>query len=399
MAKRAIIVGGSLAGLFTGLLLRRIGWDVTIHERSGAELGSRGAGIVTHDSLHEILGLAVGYREHIGVGLTGRTVLDVNGETVCENQNEQIVASWDQLWKRLRKAADGIYRHESVLQSFSQNAAGAEVVFADGSREKCTLLVAADGIQSTIRRTLMPDIESRYAGYIAWRGLVNKADLSQRTITQLFNRFGFCLPPSEQMLGYPVDGGMDEQIRYNYVWYRPAHADDDLPCLLKGRDGKQYDGGIPPGQIHPDVILEMRDAATRLLAPAFAEVVHKTRQPLLQPIIDLEVPTMRVGRTIMLGDSAFVARPHVGMGVTKAADDARALTGCLQNDSDIDAALEAFSNERVAVGQRIIRRARHLGAYMQAQLLSDEERQRAEVHRNPQAVMVETATTTGMESW
>jgi 2-polyprenyl-6-methoxyphenol hydroxylase-like FAD-dependent oxidoreductase len=399
MTRRAIIIGGSLGGLFTGLLLRRIGWDVTIHERSGEELGSRGAGIVTHDSLHDILSLAVGYRDNVGVGLTGRTVLDASGHIICENQREQIVASWDQLWKRLHKAAKPIYRHNSMLQSFDQSNKDVSVDFANGQHERCDLLIAADGIQSTIRRKLLPEIKPLYAGYIAWRGLVNQSELSPQTVKQLFKRFGFCLPPSEQMLGYPVDGGAEGELRYNYVWYRPAHEALDLPRLLTGHDGKVHIGGIPPDQIHPDVLRDMRDAATRLLAPAFTEVVHKTRQPLLQPIVDLEIPNMRLGRIVMLGDAAFVARPHVGMGVTKAAEDALALATCLQEDNDIDAALDRFSKERVAIGQRIIRRARHLGAYMQAQLLSEEEREKANAHRSPQAVMKETATTLGMETW
>jgi 2-polyprenyl-6-methoxyphenol hydroxylase-like FAD-dependent oxidoreductase len=399
MTRRAIIIGGSLAGLFAGLLLRRTGWDVTIHERNGVDLGARGAGIVTHDSLHDILALAVGRRDDFGVKLTGRTVIDVDGSVVCENQNEHIVASWDQLWKRLRVAADDIYAHDSALQSFRQHAAFVEVTFANGVFERCDLLVAADGIQSTIRRSLMSKISPRYAGYIAWRGLVDKSDLSPATVMQLFNRFGFCLPPSEQMLGYPVEGGAGGQLRYNYVWYRPAHPEGDLPRLLAGKDGTQYSGGIPPDQIRAEVIAEMQDSATRLLAPAFAEVVHKTRQPLLQPIVDLEMPSLHFDRVVLLGDAAFVARPHVGMGVTKAAEDALALATCLQTGPSLEDGLRAFSSERVAASQRIIRRARHLGAYMQAQRLSEEERHHANAHRSPLAVMNETATTAGMADW
>ena len=56
--KRAIVIGGSIGGLFAGLFLRKVGWDVSIHERAGEELGSRGAGIATHDELHEALALA-----------------------------------------------------------------------------------------------------------------------------------------------------------------------------------------------------------------------------------------------------------------------------------------------------------------------------------------------------
>jgi 2-polyprenyl-6-methoxyphenol hydroxylase-like FAD-dependent oxidoreductase len=94
-----------------------------------------------------------------------------------------------------------------------------------------------------------------------------------------------------------------------------------------------------------------------------------------------------------------VARPHVGMGVTKAAEDAEALVTCLESCRDIDEALDQFSNERVEAGQRIIRRARHLGAYMQSQILSDDERHQADAHRSPLAVMNETASTLGMSDW
>jgi 2-polyprenyl-6-methoxyphenol hydroxylase-like FAD-dependent oxidoreductase len=45
-SRRALIIGGSLGGLFAGNLLRRIGWDVEIFERSAKDLDSRGGGIV-----------------------------------------------------------------------------------------------------------------------------------------------------------------------------------------------------------------------------------------------------------------------------------------------------------------------------------------------------------------
>ena len=67
--------------------------------------------------------------------------------------------------------------------------------------------------------------------------------------------------------------------------------------------------------------------------------MKKTRQPLLQAIVDLETPAMVVGRVALVGDAAFVARPHVGMGTTKAAGDARALADHLVRHDDIDAAL------------------------------------------------------------
>ena len=85
------------------------------------------------------------------------------------------------------------------------------------------------------------------------------------------------------------------------------------------------------------------------------------------------------------------------MGVTKAAVDAAALSSALQaNPNDVPTALATFERERLPHGAAVIRRARHLGAYMQAQLLTDEERALAERHRSPQAVMEETAVSTGL---
>jgi 2-polyprenyl-6-methoxyphenol hydroxylase-like FAD-dependent oxidoreductase len=70
-------------------------------------------------------------------------------------------------------------------------------------------------------------------------------------------------------------------------------------------------------------------------------------------------PTVRDGRVALSGDAACVARPHVGMGVTKAAEDALALA------RHADGPLAAYSNERVPASLRAHLRARQLGDWMQ----------------------------------
>jgi len=119
----------------------------------------------------------------------------------------------------------------------------------------------------------------------------------------------------------------------------------------------------------------------------------------LQAIVDLETPAMIVGRVALVGDAAFVARPHVGMGTTKAAGDARALADHLARHDNIDAALAAYGAGRLAYGQRVVRRGRHLGAYMQAQIASVEEQRQAQHFRQPEVVMTETASMHGLENW
>ena len=110
----------------------------------------------------------------------------------------------------------------------------------------------------------------------------------------------------------------------------------------------------------------------------------------MQPIYDLESPHMAFGRVAILGDAAFVARPHVAAGVSKAADDAAALAQALQVEADVPAALKRYEAARLRENYRIIERARHLGAYLQA-TQTQEERTRAGIHSTDAAVIAETA--------
>jgi 2-polyprenyl-6-methoxyphenol hydroxylase-like FAD-dependent oxidoreductase len=230
---------------------------------------------------------------------------------------------------------------------------------------------------------------------VAWRGLVAEGSLSERAHQDIFADFAFCLPPGEQMLGYPVAGPGNDlrpgHRSYNWVWYRPAGEESDLPRLLTDGDGRTHSLSIPPPLIAPAVIAEMRAHAEEVLAPQFREVVRLTEQPFLQPIYDLEATQMAFGRVALVGDAAFVARPHVGAGVAKAAQDAFALVRALDGGDEIEVALRRFEAERLVIGRRIIQRARHLGAYLQTRFRTDEERLLAERHRSPEAVMAETA--------
>lgn len=404
-ARRAVVVGGSMGGLFTALLLRRAGWQVDVHERIGSELSGRGAGIVTHGELFDVLRRAGIDAEPaaLGVAVPGRRVFDREGGIAGEVRLDQVLTSWGRLYALLRGALpEEGYHHGKSLERVEEGRDGVVAHFSDGTSAEADLLVGADGLFSTVRKQFLPDVAPQYVGYVAWRGLVDEAELSEETRRTLCDWFAFSLPSGEQMLGYPV-AGADEAVapgrrRFNFVWYRPAATGGELRELLTDTEGVEHELSIPPNRIRSAVMERMRADAERLLAPQFAEVVRRTQQPFIQAILDLETPRMALGgRVAILGDAAFVARPHVGMGVTKAAADAAALVRALEaNGDDVPVALAAFEQERLPYGAAVIRRARHLGAYMQAQLLTDEERAMAERHRSPEAVMAETAVATGI---
>src|SRR5216684_648490 len=162
---------------------------------------------------------------------------------------------------------------------------------------------------------------------------------------------------------------------------------------MRTASGTTHTISIPPPLIRREAIAQMHAAAERLLAPQFREVVRMIDEPILQPIYDLETPRMAFGRVAIIGDAAFVARPHVAAGVAKAADDAAALAAALaaqEESKEVAPALRRFEAARLPIGRRIIARARHLGAYLQATQTA-EERRRSQRHSIPEAVLAETA--------
>jgi 2-polyprenyl-6-methoxyphenol hydroxylase-like FAD-dependent oxidoreductase len=393
--RRALVIGGSMSGLLAGLLLRRHGWDVDVFERVEKELSGRGAGIVAQPELRETLrSIGLDVRD-LGVEVTTRQLLDAVGRREAVLTCPQILTAWERVYRILRDAFSPKHYHRGKgLKAFSQTSHGVTAHFTDGRAVDGDLLIGADGLRSSVRQQCLPDLHPLYAGYVAWRALIAEQDIPRATHDQLFAYMTFCLPPGEQCLGYPVAGPENdlraEHRRYNLVWYRPADEATELQQLLTDESGVTHAISIPPPLIKRAAADAMRAAAERLIAPQLREIVRLIVEPILQPIYDLATPNMAFGRVAILGDAAFVARPHVAAGVSKAADDAVALASALAATDDVTAALRAFEAARLPIGHRIIERARHLGAYLQAEQTA-EERARSERHSIPQAVLAETA--------
>jgi len=394
--RRALIVGGSMSGLLTALLLQRNGWRVDIFERVEGELSGRGAGIVAQPELIarlQTLGLDT---RGLGVAIARRQILSAQGRVTNELDCVQVATAWERVYRQLRDAFPGDHYHRGKsLKSFAQNADGVTANFADGGTLIADLLVGADGIRSTVRQRLAPEVVPLYAGYVAWRSLIAEDAIQPDTHRAIFEIMSFGLPPGEQFLSYPV-AGPDNDVRpghrrSNVIWYRPADEAHKLKWLLTDAQGRTHDISIPPPLIRAEAVAEMKAAAERLLAPPFRDLVRLMNEPLLQPIYDLASPGMACGRVALVGDAAFVARPHVGAGVSKAADDAAALVHALGAHDSIEAGLKAYEAARLPANGRIIEWARHLGAYLQAtQTL--EEKASAGRHATDAAVIRETAT-------
>jgi 2-polyprenyl-6-methoxyphenol hydroxylase-like FAD-dependent oxidoreductase len=369
MAKRAIVIGGSISGLFAACLLRRKGWQADVYERSDVELKGRGAGIVSHQELLDILIESGAGIADLGVHVDDRVLFDRPGQVIGRHHFPQIVTSWDRLQNLGRQVQpkDGYHLNHNFI-GFEQDESGVTAYFDGGRSVKGDILVGADGFRSAVRNLLAPEIQPIYAGYVIWRAVIDEADLDPETHAAVFDKFAFFLAPGHEVVGYPIAGAGNDlrpgKRRYNFVWYRTISL-PRLDDMLTDASGKTHVISIPPPLVRDEIVREMRAAAESFMAEPLLKVLRAIKHAFFTPIYDLASPAMSFGRAVLIGDAAFVARPHVGMGVTKGAADARALADALgHGGDDIDAGLRAFNRLRKPIGDRVVARGRELGAFL-----------------------------------
>jgi len=382
MARRALVIGGSLGGL-AAHLLHRAGWHAVVFERNEEALTGRGVGLGTHPQLIATLRRAgIAFDATMGITVAKVVCLDRNGKSMVEQPTARTMSAWSRLYRALRDALPAQdYRLGKKLRRIEQDAASVTAIFEDGTSERGDLLVGADGIRSTVRAQFLPQAQPVYAGYVAWRAVLDEARAPREAHRDIFELYTFCLPEGEQLLGYPVPGRDGDTVpgrrRYNIVWYRPVDS-SALDEIYTDTSGQLHSGGIAPSLIRNEVIARVKADAEALLAPQLAEIFLRS-EPFFQPIFDFESPALAFGRVALTGDAAFVVGPHVGAGATKAAIDARA-------GEDVAAGLVRFESVQLPFGRDMVALSRQQGAYLSAQLKPVAQRQGGELRRDVEAL-------------
>jgi 2-polyprenyl-6-methoxyphenol hydroxylase-like FAD-dependent oxidoreductase len=367
--RKAVIAGGSVGGLLIGNMLLRQGWAVEIFERATSGLESRGAGIAGHAELTAILKtLGVSNDRPPGIDVSGRIAFDRHGNQLASFDYPQYLTSWSSVFNLLLGAfPQGSYHLGVELLDISDTADGAVATLSSGERVAADLIVGADGLRSRVRGVMAPDIVPSYGGYVAWRGIMDETGLSAEFMASTFDRFSFCFPPGGQFIGYPLlgqDGSTNRgKRRYNFLWYTHTPA-DELEGLMTDESGERHES-IPPPLIRKANIEVLRQAGARDLPAQFAEVVLRADRHLLQPIYDVESRHIAFGHVALIGDAAFVARPHVGIGVLKAAQDAASLARNLVEHAEVPEALQGYQRERLQPNIDAVEFGRYLGNFIE----------------------------------
>jgi len=357
-----------MAGLCAGLVLRDLGYAVEIFEKSPREMQERGAGLVVQD---EVLKFVEEYcratADELGVRSRARQLLARDGSTIWTEASSQLMTSWDSLYRHLKRAfPQEHYHYGTRLAAIRQETDRVCADLDDGREQPCDLLVCADGANSTARRLLLPEIAARYAGYVAWRGMVGERDLADWAGEIFGEKFTFFHTRHTQMLSYFVPGPAGETApgkrRINWVWYWNVPEGQELRETLTDRSGLIHDYSVPQGSVEPRLWQRQREVAARVLPDVFQHLFAITADPFIQPIYDLAVPKMAFRRVCLVGDAAFVPRPHPAASTYKAVTNAVELARSLRaHGRDVAAALRDWEPMQMELGETLLRLGQEQG--------------------------------------
>jgi 2,6-dihydroxypyridine 3-monooxygenase len=361
------VVGGSLGGLITACFLADAGHHVIVYERSPHELEERGAGIGFLPETYRYL------VEHADIQLDTVAVatnhirhLARDGSVTHDRAHRYLLSSWNTVYREMLGAFGRTsYRLGHEMVSFDTDSPA--VRFANDMTVNPDLIVFADGVSSTARASLLPSCERNYAGYVAWRGVVPETELTHETRAALDDAMTYYVYANSHILVYPIpgrDGSVQPGERLiNVVWYRNYLPGGDIDDLLLDNRGNARDVSVPPGALRPEHIAEARSEASARLPAVVAEVVNAIDDLFIQVVFDLEVPRMVFGRSCLVGDAAFIARPHAAAGTAKAAEDAFTLRNALDNarPDDLTSVLASWEVGRLALGHSLVERTRRIG--------------------------------------
>lgn len=352
------VAGGSIAGLCAGNALAAAGFDVHVFERAAGRLASRGAGIVVQP---ELLGLlaAVDAPSLATTGCTVRRTIAGTGGDMQEMHMPQRFTSWEAVYTSLSDAFPRDRYHSGAALDVVEAHADWVHAKAKDVDVKVQLFVAADGFRSATRAHYAPETISRYAGYIAWRGVVDEADLPSDLVAYFDDTFSFCnADDGSHALCYFIPGdGLETEPgarRLNWVWYVMIDEGPALDAIMMDRNGRRRDAAVPQGLVNDDARQDLQ-RRTAGLDRQFADLVRATPDPFIQSILDVAPPAMTFGRVCLIGDAAFVLRPHTAAAAAKAAADASALARALRgNPAEIDRGLAAWQRQQLPIGRELV---------------------------------------------
>jgi len=375
---RALVIGGSFAGLTSAKVLAEMGFEVEVFERcKDHRMG--GAGIGFDDIARSCLeALGYGKKISVGAGPMPRQVYVTNNGEIFRCEYPYSSCYWNDIYSILREGLP-----EGVKVHYDRNVVDLKpgekptVFFKTRSSEDVQeltfdLVVGADGSKSTVRSILHPGSDLIYRGYSAWRGWLDKSLIPGPVKCALYDLypdlgngaiyFHLKCPDAGHLCLYELprsEAGGGKKV--NWMWYLP-------------RDGPiSADGTRITLQATESDVKTMRADARKHFPKAVCDFVDLLDKPFLNDMFDMDPLSAKkpvgAARVTLVGDSSHAVTPHMGKGSNMAIADALELAMCLESVNsaeEITPALRKYEEFRRKVTDATLLASRRLGRFRQS---------------------------------
>lgn len=338
------IIGAGMAGLTTGIALKKFGHQVTIYEQAeqilpvGAaiSLWSNGVKCLNYLGLTEQVEKLGGKMDNLAYidGLTGDVMTQFSLYPLIEEVGQRpYPVSRAELQNMLMDefGREDIHLAKKMV-SFVEEEERVKIQFADGGKIESDLLVGADGTHSITRAYVLGEqVERRYAGYVNWNGLVEVSD--DYAAADQWTTF---VGEGKRVSLMPVANN-----RFYFFFDVP------LPVGLEN-DRSQYKA------LFKQYFKGWCEPVQKLIDAVDVQKTNRVEIHDIEPFADFYK-----GRVVIVGDAAHSTTPDIGQGGCQAIEDAIYLARSLQiNTLGLQDSLRRYQNKRNERANELVLRAR-----------------------------------------
>ncbi|MFJ8064985.1 FAD-dependent monooxygenase [Psychrobacillus sp. NPDC096426] len=342
-----IIIGGGIGGLCAAVTLQKQGFSVKVYETSPT-FQPVGAGIgIGSNAMQALMNIGVGEKvfangnvlhTQVFLNAKGRKLNSIDFSVLKEKfGQENITIHRADLHRTFLEALEPntVYYNKKCV-NVDQSGDKVIAYFEDKTEVTADLLIAADGIHSSIRKKLVPNSAPRYSGYTCWRGITeNKGNVDEFTSTEIWSstgRFGIAPMKNGQVYWFACINAREKDPFYQHIERNEiANLFENFPVEV-------------------------------------SELIRKTPTDLILHHDIMDIKPLRkfaFGRIVLLGDAAHATTPNMGQGAGQAIEDAIVLGNAFQQLDDVEKALAYYEEKRIARTTKVINLSRQIGAAAQ----------------------------------
>lgn len=340
---KIVIIGGGIGGLAAAVGLQKLGLDTQVYERAQSfkPLGT-GIGIGSNAMVAlRKLGIAEDTLQS-GIPLYEQRFLNGNFKlmntidfTLLKKRfgEENIAIHRADLHEALHEAINANTLHfNKKVEQFKQTDEKVLINFTDGTSKEADYLIAADGINSIFRQTLVPGSKPRYGGYTCWRGITgNTGDVIPHVSSEAWSKKG------------------------RFGWSSLKNGDVYWFACINAKENNTYYKN-----------LNKHDVAEHFahFSPLIKRLIAETKDNYFfhHDIYDIKpLSTYVYNRICLLGDAAHATTPNMGQGAGQSIEDAFELMTSVKVTTSITEAFKLYDDKRLKKTKKVIRLSRQIG--------------------------------------